>query len=133
VGALTLTSPFLLMIYYRRLIAHASVRYSSLTQVASHPFFTVIKWDNLRSVHAPFIPEINSEIDTVYYDDFTSPDDMEKYAEVLEKQRNVEQVEEKDEPINRGVWVGFTFGKNGPGPKANFIGSNDDGSLATIF
>ncbi|KAF8341704.1 kinase-like protein [Amanita rubescens] len=117
-----------------RLIAHASFRYSSLPQVASHPFFTVIKWDHLRSVHAPFIPELYSEIDTLYYDDFTSPDDMEKYAEVLEKQRSVEQVMEKDEPINRGVWVGFTFGKNGPGHKANFIGgSNDDGSLATIF
>lgn len=121
------------MIYYRRLIAHASVRYSSLTQVASHPFFTVIKWDNLRSVRAPFIPTLNSEDDNIYYDDFTSSDDMEKYAEVLEKQRNVEQVEETDEPINRGVWVGFTFGKNGPGPKTDFIGSNDDGSLATIF
>ena len=33
---------------------------------------------------------------------------MAKYAEVKEKQRNVDAVEEKDEPFNRGVWVGFT-------------------------
>lgn len=34
---------------------------------------------------------------------------MAKYAEVKEKQRNVDQVREKDEPFNRGVWVGFTY------------------------
>lgn len=34
---------------------------------------------------------------------------MAKYAEVKEKQRNVDQVKEKDEPFNRGVWVGFTY------------------------
>ena len=124
---------FIANYYPNRLIAHASVRYSSLVQVASHPFFVGVKWDDLRSVRAPFIPALDSEIDTGYYDDFTSPDDMAKYAEVIEKQRNVDKVKEKDDPINRGVWVGFTFGKNGPGPKANFIGGNDDGSLATIF
>lgn len=116
-----------------RLIAHASVRYSSLAQIASHPFFTGVKWDDMRSVRAPFIPALDSEIDTGYYDDFTSADDMAKYAEVMEKQRNVDQVKEKDEPIKRGVWVGFTFGKNGPGHKISLIGGNDDGSLATIF
>jgi cell cycle protein kinase DBF2 len=60
---------------------------------------------------------------------------MAKYAEVKEKQMNVEKVKEKDETIGRGVWVGFTFGKNGPGVKApNPNGAYyDDGELATIF
>ena len=60
---------------------------------------------------------------------------MAKYAEVIEKQRNVEKVKEKEEPFSRGVWVGFTFGKNGPNAKALSAmgGSSDDGSLATIF
>jgi hypothetical protein len=32
------------------------------------------------------------------------------------------------------VWVGFTFGKNGPGPKTGLGGGGfDDGALATIF
>ncbi len=79
------------------------------------PFFDSVKWDDLRSVTAPFVPALDSEIDTGYYDDFTSLEDMAKYAEVREKQRNVEQVKEKDEGFGRGVWVGFTFGKNGPG------------------
>jgi cell cycle protein kinase DBF2 len=102
-----------------RLISHASVRYSSLSQVQSHPFFTDIYWNDLRSVQAPFVPALDSEIDTGYYDDFTSPEDMAKYAEVQEKQRNVERVKEKDEEFSRGVWVGFTFGKNGPGVKVS--------------
>lgn len=40
---------------------------------------------------------------------------MAKYAEVKERQSNVAMVQEKEEPFGRGVWVGFTFKKNGPG------------------
>jgi cell cycle protein kinase DBF2 len=119
------------------LVAHASVRYTSLSQVAAHPFFARIKWKDLRSVKAPFVPALDSEIDTGYYDDFTSPEDMAKYAEVQEKQRNVEKVKEKEEPFARGVWVGFTFGKNGPGVKAlnSMEAGYEDGggAMNTIF
>ena len=55
-----------------------------------HPFFAGVKWEDLRAVGAPFVPALDSEIDTGYYDDFSSAEDMAKYAEVLEKQRNVE-------------------------------------------
>ncbi|KAF5377285.1 hypothetical protein D9615_006467 [Tricholomella constricta] len=118
-----------------RLISHASVRYATLTQVAAHPFFAKVKWDDLRAVRAPFVPALDSEIDTGYYDDFTSAEDMAKYAEVKEKQKNVDRVKEKEEPFGRGVWVGFTFGKNGVGAAARGLGAGgaDDGALATIF
>ncbi|TFY66708.1 hypothetical protein EVG20_g4383 [Dentipellis fragilis] len=118
-----------------RLIAHASVRYSTLDQVQAHPFFKRVQWDDLRSTPAPFVPALDSEIDTGYYDDFTSVEDMAKYAEVKEKQRNVEKVKEKDEPLSRGVWVGFTFGKNGPGKALTALGEDYDDSenFATIF
>ncbi|KAJ7293969.1 AGC/NDR protein kinase [Mycena rebaudengoi] len=124
------------------LIAHATTRYSSLSQVSAHPFFELTGWEDLRSVRAPFVPALDSEIDTGYYDDFTSLEDMAKYAEVKEKQKNVDAVKEKEEPFGRGVWVGFTFGKNGPGPKTGLGGGGgggggasgyDDGALATIF
>ncbi|KAJ7743868.1 AGC/NDR protein kinase [Mycena metata] len=117
------------------LIAHATTRYSSIGQVGAHPFFELTNWDDLRSVRAPFVPALDSEIDTGYYDDFTSLEDMAKYAEVKEKQKNVDAVKEKEEPFGRGVWVGFTFGKNGPGPKTGLGGGGgyDDGALATIF
>jgi hypothetical protein len=82
------------------------------------------------------VPALDSEIDTGYYDDFTSAEDMAKYAEVKEKQKNVEKVKEKEDSMSRGVWVGFTFGKNGPGVKMNAVlgsGYDNSGAMATIF
>jgi hypothetical protein len=119
-----------------RLIAHTSARYCTLDAVRVHPFFKVAPWDNLRGAPAPFVPALDNDEDTGYYDDFTSPEDMAKYAEVREKQRNVDRLREKDEPFTRGVWVGFTFGKNGPGVRAlNSMGDggDDQGTLTTIF
>lgn len=109
------------------------MRYSTFLQVTEHPFFDQTRWDDLRGTAAPFVPELDSEIDAGYYDDFTSPQDMAKYCEVKEKQRNVARVKEKKESFGRGVWVGFTFGKNGPSAKTTVSGSGDDGALATMF
>ncbi len=123
--------------YYRRLLAHASVRYSSINQIKSHAFFSSANWDDLRAAPAPFVPALDSEIDTGYYDDFTSPEDMAKYTEVIGKKKKVEQVKENEEDFGRGVWVGFTFGKNGPGANARGLGAdaqdNSGNYWATIF
>ncbi|KAL0950515.1 hypothetical protein HGRIS_007324 [Hohenbuehelia grisea] len=122
-----------------RLIAHSTTRFSTLAQVSEHPFFAPSYWSDLRAVPAPFVPTLDSEIDTGYYDDFTSLEDMAKYAEVHEKQRNVEAVREKDDGAGgRGVWVGFTFGKNGMGANTRGLGGpggedGQDGVLSTIF
>jgi len=119
-----------------RFIAHHSLRYTSLEQVKLHPFFLNVPWDDLRGQQAPFVPALDSEFDTGYYDDFTNADDMAKYAEVQEKQKNIANVKEKDERFGRGVWVGFTFGKHGMGAAAAremADGGEDDDALATIF
>jgi len=112
-----------------------------MDQVSSHPFFEKTDWTNLRGTTPPFVPSLDSEIDTGYYDDFTSLDDMAKYAEVQEKQRNVARVVVDDGALkNRGVWVGFTFGKNAMTRDARAIladagggEEDDDARLATIF
>ena len=112
-----------------------------MAQVGGHPFFASVKdWEKLREIPAPFVPALDSEIDTGYYDDFTSAEDMAKYAEVKEKQKNVEAVREKEQDFGRGVWVGFTFGKNGLGPAAanamyaKGLGAGDDSNaFVTIF
>ncbi|GAB1523852.1 serine/threonine-protein kinase dbf2 [Rhizoctonia solani] len=123
-----------------RLIAGASTRPSKLPQIADHPFFEGSHWEDLRSIPAPFVPALDSEEDVGYYDDFTNSEDMAKYAEVQAKQRSVDKVAEKEEKFGRGVWVGFTFGKNGMGPKgmnAMVTGSGiaevEEGHLDTIF
>jgi hypothetical protein len=113
------------------------VRYKTPAQVKQHPFFSRTPWDKLRETDPPFVPTLDNEEDTGYYDDFSNPEDMAKYAEVMEKQRNVDAVREKEETFGRGVWVGFTFGKNGPGANvAKALGGIpevDEGSMATIF
>lgn len=53
---------------------------------------------------------------------------MAKYAEVREKQKNVDRVREKDEGFGRGVWVGFTF----KAKKEEEVVEGDD-ELLTLF
>ena len=101
-----------------------------------HPFFDDLDWDNIRDLPPPWVPELESETDVGYFDDFSSAEDMAKYKEVHEKQKKVNAVEEVEQPFNRGVWVGFTFGKNGPNAKAlSMMGGapDENGELATIF
>lgn len=78
----------------------------------------------------PFVPSLDSELDTGYYDDFTSLDDMAKYADVQAKKDNVDKMRAKEgvDESKRGVWVGFTFGKTGVAKetKAALRGGRDD-------
>ncbi|KAN0060817.1 serine/threonine-protein kinase dbf2 [Thecaphora frezii] len=88
-------------------------RYSSLASVQTHPFFSALNLAKLREMNAPFIPQLESEEDTGYFDNFDDPSDMAKYKEVQEKQRNVEAVNDGGKGVGgRGLWAGFTFGKN---------------------
>ncbi|CAH7684635.1 AGC/NDR protein kinase [Phakopsora pachyrhizi] len=97
------------------LINSRDKRLCSLEAVRSLKFFVEMRWDDMRTVNAPFVPALDSEIDAGYFDDFGNPEEMKKYGEVFEKARAVEAVEEKDdEKYGRGVWVGFTF-KGGKG------------------
>ncbi|KAK0532139.1 serine/threonine-protein kinase dbf2 [Tilletia horrida] len=122
-----------------KLIESADKRYASLPQVQAHPFFSPLDFTKLRSLNAPFKPSLESDEDTGYFDDFNNPEDMAKYKEVKEKQRNVDKVEEKGGAGGRGMWVGFTFGKNGVGANGKpLVGGNESSSsredvLATMF
>lgn len=56
----------------RRLICDAPYRLGSkrgIDEFKAHPFFNGINWDNLASVKAPFIPNLDSETDTRYFED----------------------------------------------------------------
>ena len=101
--------------------------------MTSHSFFKEVDWDNLRDVDPPYVPDLKSDFDTGYFDDFSSPDDMAKYTEVKEKQKNVDAVKDSDEPMGRGAWVGFTYRQNGPRANASSAYPNQGDVLATIF
>lgn len=97
-----------------RLINSPERRYNSLSEVQSHPFFRYVDLMRMREVAAPFVPQLENELDTGYFDNFDDPADMAKYKEVQEKQRHVEAMEAKNglSDGGRAMWVGFTFGKN---------------------
>lgn len=99
-----------------RLIDRPDKRISTIAQIQAHPFFSPLNLNDLRLLKAPFIPQLESDLDTGYFDDFENPDDMKKYKEVQEKALKVEAKLESGNKGqsngSRGLWVGFTFGKN---------------------
>lgn len=66
-------------------------------------------WTTLRSQRAPFVPELDSETDAGYFDDFSNEADMAKYKEVHDKQTALENMADREEPMGKGLFVGFTF------------------------
>ncbi|PWN43707.1 hypothetical protein IE81DRAFT_288211 [Ceraceosorus guamensis] len=94
------------------LIAGPKERLSTLAAVQAHPFFAPLDFTKLREVNPPFLPQLEGETDTGYFDDFNEgSEDMAKYKEVFEKAKNVDAVKEGSAG-GRGMWAGFTFGKN---------------------
>lgn len=120
-----------------KLIDQQHHRYSSLSQITAHPFFTPLNFSALRSLPAPFVPQLQNETDTYYFDDFTNEEDMAKYKEVKDKQKNVEGVKEKGDGRlatgGLGMWAGFTFGKNGVGVNGKSIPSSASMDLVDAF
>lgn len=92
-----------------RLIAPKSNRLRGIAAVKGHEYFGEVAWDRLRQERAPFVPELDSETDAGYFDDFGSEKDMAKYKEVLEKQEALERMAEREGEMGRGLFVGFTF------------------------
>ncbi|EPQ30071.1 uncharacterized protein PFL1_02188 [Pseudozyma flocculosa PF-1] len=122
-----------------KLIDTPERRFSSLSQVQGHGFFSPLQLTKLREMSAPFIPQLENDEDTGYFDNFDDPNDMAKYKEVQEKQRNVEAVNDGGKGVGgRGLWAGFTFGKNGVGANGKPIDptapTKDAGdAFATMF
>lgn len=55
------------------LINDKSRRTSTLDEVKQHPFYAGVQWKVLRDTPAPFIPALDSEVDTGYFDNFDDP------------------------------------------------------------
>ncbi len=97
------------MFYMNRLIASKPQRFSNIVEIHHHAYFAEVDWNNLRAQRAPFIPELDSETDAGYFDDFSNEADMAKYKEVHEKQNALENMADRNEKMDKGLFVGFTF------------------------
>ncbi|KAF9550514.1 hypothetical protein EC957_000188 [Mortierella hygrophila] len=78
-----------------RLITDREERYTTLQQVKDHPWFAGLDWTKLRDMEASFVPVLSTPMDTSYFDDFSNPEDMVWYKDVLLRQAQVEDAEEK--------------------------------------
>jgi len=90
-------------------IASKSKRFSSIKEVYEHQYFAEVDWKTLRSQRAPFVPELDSETDAGYFDDFSNEADMAKYKEVHDKQTALENMADREDPMSKSLFVGFTF------------------------
>ncbi|KAL7787966.1 protein kinase [Trichoderma ceciliae] len=84
-------------------------RFSNIKDIFAHQYFAEVDWDSLRQTPAPFVPELDSETDAGYFDDFGSEADMAKYKEVHDKQAALESLAEREEEMSKSLFVGFTF------------------------
>ncbi|KAI1876063.1 hypothetical protein JX265_000692 [Neoarthrinium moseri] len=86
-----------------------SKRFSSFKEITEHQYFAEVDWETLRQTKAPFVPELDSEMDAGYFDDFTNEADMAKYKEVHDKQQALETMADRDDEMGKALFVGFTF------------------------
>lgn len=85
----------------QKLVCDAEERYS-LEKLMSHPFFEGFDWKNPRKQPAPFIPQLNSKIDTTYFDEIN--DDEEEFLQEP-KPLDMARRQSKDHL----AFVGFTY------------------------
>ncbi|KAM0245243.1 hypothetical protein ACHAQJ_010614 [Trichoderma viride] len=102
-------------------------RFSNIKDIYAHQYFAEVDWDTLRQTRAPFVPELDSETDAGYFDDFGSESDMAKYKEVHDKQQALETMAEREEEMSKSLFVGFTFRHRKPAPEDGDDGSSGGG------
>ena len=86
-----------------------SKRFNNIQDIYNHQYFSEVDWDSLRQTRAPFVPELDSETDAGYFDDFSNEADMAKYKEVHEKQQALESMADREDAMSKSLFVGFTF------------------------
>jgi cell cycle protein kinase DBF2 len=92
-----------------RLVAGRNARFPDFKTVQRHEYFAQVDWSNLRAKDPPFVPELDSETDAGYFDDFSNEADMAKYKEVHDKQAALEGLAERDVKMKKSAFLGFTF------------------------
>jgi len=89
-----------------RLVNSKTQRFRGISEIHGHAYFAEVDWNRLRENKAPFIPELDSDTDAGYFDDFGNEADMAKYKEVHDKQAALEAMQDRDESMNKGLFVG---------------------------
>ncbi|KAK1758432.1 Serine/threonine-protein kinase sid2 [Echria macrotheca] len=116
-----------------------SKRFSKIQDIYDHQYFAEVDWRILRETKAPFVPELDSETDAGYFDDFSNEADMAKYKEVHEKQAALENLAEREEEMSKALFVGFTFrhrkpaGEDGSSPRKPIPFPTEENTFGTML
>ncbi|KAL7273678.1 serine/threonine-protein kinase dbf2 [Rhizina undulata] len=119
-----------------RLVASRTARFKDFKSVQLHSYFSDVDWNDLRAKDPPFVPELDSETDAGYFDDFSNEADMAKYKEVHDKQNALETMAERNEKMGKGAFIGFTFKHKKPNidnGRGLRLKPSGDGQFGTIF
>ncbi|BDD61635.1 hypothetical protein MAP00_006673 [Monascus purpureus] len=120
-----------------KLVASKEQRFKNIHEIHNHEYFNEVDFTKLREQRAPFVPDLDSETDAGYFDDFTNDADMAKYKEVHDKQRALEEMADRDEKMSKGLFVGFTFRHRKPAMDGGRTSPRKpiatDGTFGTIF
>ncbi|KAL8657240.1 MAG: hypothetical protein Q9226_002116 [Calogaya cf. arnoldii] len=122
-----------------RCVNSQSKRFKNINEIYKHVYFAEVDWSKLKEQRAPFVPDLDSETDAGYFDDFSNEADMAKYKEVHDKQMALENMADRDEKMSKGLFVGFTFRHRKPAVDVNGQKGSPrkpiatDGSFGTIF
>lgn len=83
----------------RKLVTHSDQRLGNkgADEIKKHPFFRNFDWNKIHEMKAPFIPEIENDWDTKYFDKFT-------------EQEPFYPPEKKNKKIRKDMaWVNYTY------------------------
>ncbi|CAL8574886.1 serine/threonine-protein kinase dbf2 [Xanthoria parietina] len=122
-----------------RCVNSQSKRFKNINEIYKHVYFAEVDWSKLKEQRAPFVPDLDSETDAGYFDDFSNEADMAKYKEVHDKQTALENMADRDEKMGKGLFVGFTFRHRKPAVDVNGQQGSPkkpmatDGTFGTIF
>ena len=85
----------------RKLINNSNVRLgkNGVDEIKKHPFFNDIDWDNIKNLKPPFIPQLNSDYDTKYFEIFP---EKEPFYPPLTKYKKRKDIE----------YIGYTYKEN---------------------
>jgi cell cycle protein kinase DBF2 len=89
----------------RSLLSSRDQRLGSLELIKAHAFFDGVVWSELRQREAPFVPQLDNEVDTSYFEiDNVDEADIDVMIKALEKGASASASERK-----RNIIAGFTF------------------------
>ncbi|KAI9506123.1 kinase-like protein [Coemansia spiralis] len=102
--------------FIRRLVCHRTERMCSVNEASTHPYFQGMNLKSLRSSEKPpFVPELQSETDKAYFDDFSNPNDMELYRDVYNKRKELDSLVDNQasaDGVDPAAFIGFTYRHN---------------------